>query len=240
LSLAFLFERLRDSLRSTGCIEATVGGEALEVPDDDDIAVCKEKYGDHFQRLGRTTPNPLSRVRTELNVTEPNEEKNEQIDVAVLTEVIKKNITWNDGSMRFKSTDVDVAIELKYIKNQNRITLNSPSQDKLEDETVVAEDLDIDFTKNKIGTDIRELNSLSDTKSYLAIFSNYDYLYHGAHTDADGIPDKDTNGFDDRDSTLKSIFTAFEDEVRNRADDHVGVIYVHPTDYTWFTKSEME
>jgi len=158
----------------------------------------------HKQRIKNSNP---SRVLTEVvdksvQITDcelvEDRSGDNSIDVVVMNDEWNNQIKWNDGSKRYSVSDFDAAIELKYIKNKYKYPNNKNAGEIEEKYPDNSEELirdNIDWSENKIGSDLCELSQLRGTDTYLVIFSNYDYLYttttEGARSDIDISDEKD-------------------------------------------------
>jgi hypothetical protein len=141
-----------------------------------DYAEYKRGYVQRIHEEGTESGFEISRVRTEVNTTE-SDDPNEQIDVAVFDPELG-SVQWNDGSKRYERGDLQVAFELKFVKNQNVLS-SSWDVETLKTATEVearADTSHLDKTNRKLQQDIARLKQL-DCESYLIIFSNYNYLF---------------------------------------------------------------
>lgn len=220
---ARIFEDLRERLRESGELKTGFTNEDFY---ERYVAQYKSTFADHFQEKASESE-PLTRIHVELSPLADDEYKptgsRNQLDVAVLGNTLSNPLHWKDGTKRFDPSDIEIAIELKYVKNKNRIstTLNDTELDDASSEDVKESLL---WDQNNIRVDLDRLDTLADpTATFLAIFSNYDYMYRGSIQDSVDRKEKRYSILGDAAANWLSEYP-----------EETSVLYVHPTGYEWF------
>ncbi len=168
------------------------------------------KY-DYFERIEKTLEKKnINRVHAEVSI-----KKGRRIDVVVFKPKINNSIQWiRRGSKRFDSNDIEAAFELKFIKNKYNVPTIKNS-DK------------INMKENKLESDIEDLGELTNSKNFLIIFSNNNYLYHNYTKKEEKYKEYILRGKKAR------------NEIKNRCKkNQINVLYVHPLGFDWINKCE--
>lgn len=222
----YLIESLRQELKSRGKLYATCPNPPLT--DDGNYAQYKRPYIDRIAEEGLNDYRRFSRVHPEINLSSP-DAPNEQIDVVVFDQELSFPIRWNGGSKRYDERDVAAAFELKFIKNQNVIfsdfdtsTLRGATEAEMRSDDAIGK---LDTQNRKLETDLRRLNQMPTSETYLIIFSHYNYLFQPELLDADGS------------TKLKNrkvgwtVDEWFSIEAENGS---TNILYVHPGGKLWW------
>jgi hypothetical protein len=179
----------------------------------------------HVQKLA-DNPGRISRIHPEINTTDKDKSANKQLDVGVFNSD-EVSVDWNDGSKRYMISDLDGAIELKYVKNKN-VFPNNFSADELrelkgDDEAIKTANGQLKKASNSIQDDLDTLDDFAEhgVNTYLLIFSNYNYMYQGAIRDKEGERQ-------DRNKILGRVISGWLE------DYSTDVFYAHPAGQGWF------
>lgn len=184
----------------------------------------KEEYWKEIQeRLKKK--GEIDRVHTEASV-----KQGERLDVAVFSREIENRIRWvSSGSKRFSTSDIDAVFELKFIKNKYKFpTKKGVTRDELQKKDPPVDDLisDLDFSENKIESDVKELNRLDDVSNrFFLLFSNNNYLF--------GEPVTEPEQHYKYGDLYAKMGTAARKWISDNLDQDVGFLYVHPKAKQW-------
>lgn len=221
-----LVEQLRRGLGATGDLMASCPEPPLT--DEGNYAQYKRPYIDAIAEQSPDGQSGLSRVHPEINLSGP-EAPNEQLDVVVFDPELDHPVRWNGGSKRYDERDVTAAFELKLISNQNVIsndfdteTLRQASENEMRSDRRVEQ---LDTQNRKLEPDLRRLNDLPTTKTYLVVFSHYNYLFQPELLDDSG-------------TTLqknRKVGWTVDAWLSGEADQgSTDILYVHPGGKTWW------
>jgi len=225
---ATLFGLARDRVNPT---KATVQQPTLEGTAEDSF---KRDYWKTAQE-DLADAGEIHRVHTEVSVR-----KGERLDIAVFEPILSESIQWvSGGSKRFAESDLEAALELKFVKNKmsfprrpgytvSDLADEMPSVDRLLGRGTNEEPI-LDLSENKLRSDIEELNELTAVDHrYLVIVSNNNYLYH-APTAAE------TSEY-----RYGELYQRMGEAARvwlaDNASDDVDVLYAHPRGSVWLTR----
>lgn len=184
----------------------------------------KEEYWKAIQK-GLGESGEIDRVHTEVSV-----QQGERLDVAVFDSVIEHRIQWvSSGSKRFVTSDIETVFELKFVKNKYKFpTKTGVTVDELQSKDLsVSEIVDkLDFSENKIASDISELNRLDNISNrYFLIFSNNNYLF------GDPVTEPEQNY--KYGNLYAKMGEAARRWMRDELDSDVDLLYVHPKNSKW-------
>ncbi len=222
----YLVERLHQELNSNGELFTTCPTPPLT--DDGNYAQYKRPYIDEIVDRRPDQGGRISRVHPEVNLTTP-DTPNEQIDVVVFDQELSFPVRWNGGSKRYDERDVSAAFELKFVTNQNVIssdfdtdTLRKATESEMRSTEAIEK---LDTQNRKLETDLRRLNQLPTTDTYLIVFSHYNYLFQPELLDGEGATKRKNRKLG---WTVDEWFTTEAEE------GSTDILYAHPGGKTWW------
>lgn len=206
-----LVHMIREALGKINAENSKIANEntkPLEPEEDKKPAYYKELY---FEKIkNKLNSNKfINRVHTEVSI-----KTGRRIDIVIFYPTLKKQITWvRRGSKRFDKSDVEVAFELKFIKNKYNVSMSKS---------------EINLKENKIESDIDDLGELDNSKKFLLIFSNNNYLYHN--------PSKEEK--EQRNGEYLSRGEKAREILKQKCENNqINLLYVYPLGKEWIYRT---